>query len=108
MIKRWLTWVVTASALYSVDALADAQCAPYLAGNTWNLSCAADPGDGEDDYQCDYMIAVSYAQGEPDQEEATGSVSPGQSGVIIWSEDVNGEGGDVITGVSVASGSCGQ
>ena len=108
MIRTCTTLHMVIAAMCSAQAVADARCDPYLEGNTWNLSCAADPGEGEDDYQCDYMVAVSYAQGEANQEEATGSVSPGQSGVIIWSEDVNGEGGGKITDVSVISGTCSQ
>ena len=77
-------------------ASAGAQCETSLDGNTWNLVCSADGGgNSEDDYQCDYFISLSFSQGEPDQQEATGSVTPGQSGVIIWSADVNGEGDGV-------------
>lgn len=91
-------------------AIADAECqGPMLDGNTWNLVCSADPGDDEDDYQCDYSISLAYDEGDPDRQEATGSVSPGQSGVIIWSMDVNGEGGGArIVSASIADGSCSQ
>ncbi len=108
MIKLCTTSVAIFSTLFALTALADAQCATYLDGNTWNLACSADAGDSGDDYQCDYFISLSYSQGDSDQQEATGSVSPGQSGAIIWSEDVNGDGGANIVSADVVSGSCSQ
>ena len=100
--------VAIASSLYSLTASAAAQCeGPTLVGNTWNLTCAADAGDSDDDYQCDYILALSYAQGDPEQEEATGSVTPGESGVIIWSSAVNGDDSDIVS-ASIDSGSCDQ
>ena len=109
MVKLSATLMGILSTVFALSATAGAQCqGPILDGNTWNLICSADAGDGEDDYQCDYFISLSYAEGDPDQQEATGSVSPGQSGVIIWSVDVNGEGGAAIQSASIADGSCNQ
>jgi len=106
VIKLNATLVAIASSIACAGAFADAQCqGPILDGNTWNLVCAADAGDSEDDYQCDYFISLNFSEGAADQQEATGSVSPGQSGVIIWSSDVHGDGGD-ITSASIVSGSC--
>ena len=78
MIKASAFLVAIASSLYALTASAAAQCeGPTLDGNTWNLTCAADAGDSGDDYQCDYILVLSYAGGDPEQEEATGSVAPG-------------------------------
>ncbi len=108
MIKITNGLMMIASISFCAFAFADAQCeGPFLDGNTWNLICSADAGDNEDDYQCAYSIALNYANDESDQTEASGSVSPGQSGVIIWSSAVNGD-GDSITSASIASGSCSQ
>lgn len=108
MIKLNAILLAIASSICCMSAFAAAQCeGPYLDGNTWNMICAADAGNDEDDYQCDYFITLNYADSQPDQQEATGSVSPGQSGVVIWSSAVNGDGGD-ITSASIASGSCSQ
>ena len=106
---RTCAWLVAiASSLYGVTASAAAQCeGPTLNGNTWNLTCSADSGDSGDDYQCDYVLVLTYAGGDPEQEEATGSVSPGQSGVIIWSEAVNGDESDIVS-AQIDSGSCEQ
>jgi hypothetical protein len=108
MIKLSATVVVAiVSSMFSVAASAAAQCeGPIRDGNTWNLICAADDThESEDDYQCDYFISLTYSQGIPDQQEATGSVSPGQSGVVIWSSAVHGDDTDIVS-ASIASGSC--
>ena len=108
MIKASAFLVAIASSLYALTASAAAQCeGPALNGNTWNLTCAADAGDSGDDYQCDYILVLSYSGGDPEQEEATGSVAPGQSGVIIWSADVKGDESDIVS-ASIDSGSCEQ
>ena len=73
MIKIYTTFVAVLSSLFALTALADAQCETSLDGNTWNLACSADGGgDNEDDYQCDYVVSLSYSQGDADQQEATG------------------------------------
>jgi hypothetical protein len=106
MIKLTGLLLAAASGAFCASAFADAQCeGPFLDGNTWNLTCSANGGDAEDDYQCDYFISLNYADAEPDQQEATGSVSAGQSGVIIWSATIGGDGGN-ITSATIASGSC--
>ena len=99
---------VVASGLFATEASAAAQCeGPTLWGNTWNLVCSADAeGDSGDDYQCHYIVSLAHSEGEPDQEEATGSVTPGASGVIIWSAAVNDE--DDIVSAAIDSGSCSQ
>jgi hypothetical protein len=89
-------------------ALADAQCqGPVKDGNTWNLVCSADPSDGSDDsdYQCDYELSLTNAQGLTRSVEASGSVSPPQSGVILWSA-IQSDNADIVS-ASIASGSCG-
>ncbi len=99
--------VLIASSTFAVVVLADAQCeGPYQDGNTWNLICGADAGDEGDDFQCDYVISVTNDQGESDTLEATGSVSPGDSGVNIWSAVQSG-GGNIVS-ASIDSGSCSQ
>ena len=97
-----------ASGLFATQAFAAAQCeGPTLEGNTWNLICSADAGgDSGNDYQCDYFVSLAHSEGDPDQEEATGSVTPGASGVIIWSAAVNDE--DDIVSAAIDSGSCSQ
>jgi hypothetical protein len=108
MIKASAFLVAIASSLYGMTASAAAKCeGPTLDGNTWNLTCAADAGDSGDDYQCDYILSLTYAEGDPEQEEASGSVSPGQSGVIIWSAVVNGDESDIVS-ADIDSGSCSQ
>ncbi len=109
MLKLGALLVAIASSVYVLTASAAAQCeGPTLDGNTWNLTCSADAGDSGDDYQCDYILALTYAGGgDPEQEEATGSVTPGQSGVIIWSAAVNGDDSDIVS-ASIDSGSCNQ
>jgi hypothetical protein len=107
MIKLGTTLLAIASSMFSVAATAAAHCeGPILDGNTWNLVCAADDTDDtDDDYQCDYFISLSDSQGSAEQQEATGSLSPGQSGVVIWSSAVDGEGTDIVS-ASIVSGSC--
>lgn len=108
MIKASVWVMLIASTLYSLTAFAAAQCeGPSLDGNTWNLTCSADAGDSGDDYQCDYMIALSFAEGDSEIEEATGSVAPGQSGIIIWSAVNNGDESDIVS-AEIESGSCSQ
>ena len=61
MIKASAFLVAIASSLYALTAFAAAQCeGPTLDGNTWNLTCSADAGDSGDDYQCDYILVLSY------------------------------------------------
>ncbi|WP_371365059.1 hypothetical protein ACA097_18230 [Pseudomonas sp. QL9] len=88
-------------------ALADGQCqGPVKDGNTWNLVCSADESDGSDDsdYQCDYVLSLTNAQGLSRNVEVSGSVSPGQSGAIIWSA-IQSENADIVS-ASIVSGSC--
>jgi hypothetical protein len=100
--------LAAAASLGATCAFAGAQCQPQQDGNTWNLVCAADDsGEAGDEFQCDYMLTVATDQSsEPDVIEATGSVSRGQSGAIIWSAIQDG--GADITSVGVQSGSCSQ
>jgi hypothetical protein len=95
------------SSLVSVAALAAAQCAePITDGDIWNLVCAADDAhESEDDYQCDYFVSMTFSNGMTDQQEATGAVSPGQTGVVIWSSTVHGDDTHIVA-ASIASGSC--
>jgi hypothetical protein len=53
------------------------------------------------------MIALSFAEGDSEIEEATGSVAPGQSGIIIWSAVNNGDESDIVS-AEIESGSCSQ
>jgi len=88
-------------------AYADASCSgPYQDGTVWNLLCVADAShQSEDDYECDYFLSVTDADGITTQPEATGAVSPGQDNVIIWSSATMG--GDAkIVAASIVSGSC--
>jgi len=88
-------------------AHADASCSgPYRDGTVWNLRCVADQShESEDDYECDYFLSVTDADGITTQPEATGAVSPGQDNVIIWSSATMG--GDAkIVAASIVSGSC--
>src|SRR5258707_15559719 len=93
--------------IVSVAAIAAAQCdEPTIDGNVWNLTCAADDThESEDDYQCDYFISMTFSNGMSDRQEATGAVSPGQSGVVIWSSTVYGDDTHIVA-ASIASGSC--
>lgn len=96
-----------ASSMFTPTASAAAQCeGPTSDGNIWNLICGADESDeAGDDYQCDYVISVSTADGMTEEQEATGSVSPGQSNVVIWSTADYGDDSHV-TGASIVRGSC--
>ncbi|HSC76832.1 MAG TPA: hypothetical protein VLB90_11415 [Pseudomonadales bacterium] len=98
--------VAAASALWGTSVLAKASCSgPSKDGNTWNLVCAADTsGDAQTEYQCDYILSVTNANGETNQKEATGSVGSGLSGVVLWS-NIQSDGSD-ITSASIVSGSC--
>jgi hypothetical protein len=93
--------------IVSVAAIAAARCDELTTdGNIWNLICAADEKDEyEDVYQCDYFVSMTYSNGLSDQQEATGAVSPGQSGVVIWSSTVYGDDTHIVA-ASIASGSC--
>ena len=85
-------------------ALADASCGdPSQDGNTWNMVCA-DDGKGDDQYQCNYRLNVTNASGVSNQVNASGSVSQGQQGVIIWS-GIQQDGSDIVS-ISVVSGEC--
>ncbi|MBX9913362.1 MAG: hypothetical protein K2Y25_05645 [Pseudomonadaceae bacterium] len=102
--KQQLLAVAVIASLWGGYANAAAQCeGPQQDGNTWNLICAAD-GSGESEYQCDYFLALTNAQGLSETVEATGSVSPGQSGVIIWSA-IQNQNAD-ITAASMVRGTC--
>lgn len=88
-------------------ALADGRCqGPVKDGNTWSLVCSADTADGSDDsdYQCDYELSLTNADGLTRTVEASGSVSPGQSGVILWSA-IQSENADIVA-ASIVSGAC--
>jgi hypothetical protein len=103
--RTYKTLLVIVSSTFAAAVFADARCeGPSHDGNTWNLICSADAGDDEDEFQCDYMISVTDDQGENDVVEATGSVSPGDSGVIIWSAADDAAGG--VASASIDSGSC--
>jgi len=92
---------------WATTAFAGAQCELSQDGNTWNLVCQADDsGMAGDEFQCDYMLAVTNDQNESDVVEATGSVSRNQSGAIIWSAIQDG-GYDIVS-ANVQSGSCSQ
>jgi hypothetical protein len=108
MKKATVILATVASVLWGSAALADASCrGPAKDGNTWNLICSADnSGDAQTEYQCDYILSVTNADGETTQMEATGSVGQGLSGVVLWS-NVQSDGSD-ITSASVVSGSCVQ
>lgn len=94
------------SSFWSLSAAADAYCeGPIQQGNTWNLICAAD-GSGDTEYQCDYSFTLTNAEGLSDTTEATGSVSAGQSGVILWS-GIQSNGADIVAAQGV-SGACSQ
>ena len=95
------------SSMLSLAALAGARCDDLSTdGSIWKLSCVADDADEyEDDYQCDYFISMTYSNGMTDQQEATGAISPGQSGVVIWSSSVYGDDTHIVA-AHVASGSC--
>jgi hypothetical protein len=107
MIKSTVALFAIASSLFTAAAWAAAQCdGPTSDGNIWNLTCAADASDETgDDYQCDYFISVSTADGMTEEQEATGSVSPGQSNVVIWSTADYGD-DSRVTGASIVRGSC--
>ncbi len=76
---------IGSACFFANAAFADAQCeGPVQDGNTWNLLCAAD-GTDDADYQCDYMLSLTNADGFTENVEATGGVSTGQREVIIWS-----------------------
>lgn len=95
------------SSMFSVATIAAARCDDLSTdGNIWKLSCFADDAhESEDDYQCDYFVAMTYSNGMTDQQEATGAISPGQSGVVIWSSTVYGDDAHIVA-ADVASGSC--
>jgi hypothetical protein len=99
--------VAIASTLCAAAAWAAAQCeGPTSDGTVWNLVCAADPSqEAGDDYQCDYIISVSTADGMTEEQEATGSLSPGQSSIVIWSTADYG-GDSHVTGATIVRGSC--
>ena len=96
----------TASVLWGTSVLADASCSgPSKDGNTWNLICAADnSGDAQTEYQCNYTLSITNADGKTGQAEASGSVGTGLSGVMLWS-NIQFEGSDIVS-ASVVSGSC--
>lgn len=106
MKKLTVIFVAAVSILWGSSALADASCSePSEDGNTWNLICAADnEGDSVTEYQCDYVLSVTNADGITAQAEASGSVGKGLDGVIIWS-NVRYQNAD-ITAVSIVSGAC--
>jgi invasion protein IalB len=107
MKRVWALLLAATASVCATNALAGAQCQLSQDGNTWNLVCQADDsGMAGDEFQCDYMIAVTNDQNESDVVEATGSVSRDQSGTIIWSAIQDG--GYNIVSASVQSGSCGQ
>lgn len=90
--------------LWGVSAFAGAQCeGPQREGNTWNLNCSAD-GSGDSNYQCDYFFALTTADGMNYDVEASGSVAPGDSGIIIWSA-IQYENAD-ITSARLLRGTC--
>ncbi len=93
--------------MVSFAAIAAARCDDLSTdGNIWKLSCVADEAsEYEDDYQCDYFVSMTYSNGMTDQQEATGAISPGQSGVVIWSSNVYGDDTHIVA-AQVASGSC--
>ena len=95
------------STLFATTSWAAAQCeGPTSDGNVWNLVCAADDSrEAGDDYQCDYIVSVSTADGMTEEQEATGSLSPGQSSVVIWSTADYGDDSHV-TGATIVRGSC--
>ena len=99
--------LAAAASLCATSAFAGAQCQLSQDGNTWNLLCqAGEGGMPGDEYQCDYMIALTNDQNESDVVEATGSVSRDQGGIIIWSAIQDG--GYNITSANVQSGACSQ
>jgi len=99
--------VAVAASVGATSAFAGAQCQLSQEGNTWNLVCQADDsGMAGDEFQCDYMLAVTNNQNESDVVEATGSVSRDQGGMIIWSAIQDG-GYDIVS-ANVQSGSCSQ
>lgn len=104
MSKLHVLAMAVISALWGSSASAAAQCeGPTQEGNTWNMTCAAD-GSGDSDYQCEYFLSLTNAQGLSESVEATGSVGQGQSGVIIWSA-IQSQNAD-ITAASMLRGSC--
>jgi hypothetical protein len=104
MIKRLGVLLGIVATALAGAACADVQCfGPSQDGNTWNLACSAS-GEGDDDYQCDYFLSVTNSDGFTDQIEATGSVSKGDSGVLIWSA-IQHDGSDIVS-ASIDSGSC--
>ncbi|MCC7517169.1 MAG: hypothetical protein IT470_07515 [Pseudomonadales bacterium] len=107
MKKTLLVLTAAASALWGSTALADASCGNLEQdGNTWNLSCSADDsGSEERNYQCDYVLSVTGADGTTQQVNAQGSVGRSGEGVIIWSA-IQTDGGVDITTVSIVSGQC--
>ena len=107
MIKPSAVLFAIASTMFTLIASAAAQCeGPTSDGRIWNLICAADESnEAGDDYQCDYVISVSTADGMTEEQEAAGSVSPGQSNVVIWSTADYGDDSHV-TGASIVRGSC--
>ena len=99
--------LVATACVCATSAFADAQCQLSQDGNTWNLVCQDDDsGMAGDEFQCDYMLAVTNDQNEADVVEATGSVSRDQNGIIIWSAIQDG--GYNIVSANVQSGSCSQ
>lgn len=95
---------VAASVLWSSAVFADSVCSgPTKDGNTWNLVCA-DDGNGDDEYQCNYTISVTNADGLQGQSDASGSVAKGQSGIIIWSDEEY-ESSNIVS-ANIVSGSC--
>lgn len=106
---NWVTSVLLAivTSILSVAATAAARCDDLSNdGSIWKLSCIADEADEyEDDYQCDYFVSMKYSNGMTDQQEATGAISPGQSGVVIWSSNVYGDDTHIVD-AHVESGSC--
>ena len=107
MIKLAATLVAIASSTFVAGAFADAKCeGPVQDGDIWNLVCSADDAhEDEDVYQCDYFVSVTDSDGLVDQEEATGSVAPGQNGAVIWSSAVHGDDTRVVS-ATIDHGSC--
>jgi hypothetical protein len=105
--RRRATFVALFGCALPAMAIAAAHCdGPIEDDGRWNLVCAADAEhESEDDYQCDYIVALSLDNGLADEAEATGSISPGQVGVVIWSSVVRGDDAQVSS-AHIVRGSC--